>query len=129
MENNEKYLDLGQESEKIKIIETEKEKKVLVMGKLYMSWQKTDEVAPKVAITQLYEAGLAKQEDLAKIFNTHINSVYNYITAYKENGIKGLIEQAKGPKDPWKVTPEIRGQILFSVLKEGEKEYKKIQKV
>ena len=79
MEKNEEKLELGQETKKIEIIETEKEKKLMVMGKMYMSWQKNDEVAPKVAITQLYEAGQAKQEDLAKIFNLHINSVSNYI--------------------------------------------------
>lgn len=127
MGRNGENLDIGQELEKIKIIETEKEKKVLVMGKLFMSCQKTDEVAPKVAIVQLYQQGIAKQEELAEVFQVHIKSVYNYITGYNESGIKGLIEQVKGPKESWKITPKVRGMVLYTVLVEKTKEYRKIQ--
>ena len=97
MDKEEKRKDFEQERQKLKIIETGKGKVLLVMNKPYMLWDKTDEVVPKFAMVQLYEQGIATQEELSEIFQVHVKSVYNYITAYKEFGIKGLVEQIKGP--------------------------------
>ena len=127
MDKEEKRQDFEQERQKLKIIETEKGKVLLVMNKPYMVWDKTDEVVPKFAMAQLYQQGLATQEELSEIFQVHIKSVYNYITAYKESGIKGLVEQVKGPKDAWKITPDLRSKILCTVMIDRVKEYAKIQ--
>ena len=127
MDKEEKRQDFEQERQKLKIIETEKGKVLLVMNKPYMVWDKTDEVVPKFAMVQLYQQDLATQEEISEIFQVHVKSVYNYITAYKEFGIKGLVEQVKGPKEAWKITPEIRSKILCTVLIDRVKEYAKIQ--
>ena len=51
---------------KIQVIETKTTKKTFVRGHLYMSWESQDQSAQRVAITQLYECGIATQEELAK---------------------------------------------------------------
>jgi len=127
MDKNGNGLEFRKDYSKIKIIETEKGKVLLIMNKPYMLWDKMDEVVPKFAMVQLYEQGIATQEELSEIFQVHVKSVYNYITAYKEFGIKGLVEQIKGPKDAWKITPEIRSKILCTVMIDRVREYAKIQ--
>lgn len=129
MAKKEKTIDFEQWDQKIKIIETGTMKTVLVMNKPYMVWDKTDEAAPKFAMVQLYQQGIATQEELAETFQVHAKSVYNYISEYKECGMKGLIEQDKGPKESWKVTPDVRCKILYIVLIERMKEYAKIQEI
>ena len=57
---------------KIQVIETEGTKKAFIRGHLYMSWESGDQYAQRVAIVQLYECGVATQEELAKgIWNQH----------------------------------------------------------
>ena len=90
MDKNEKGLEIKEDYSKIKIIETENMQNIIVSGNPYMSWDKRDELAPKIAIVQLYQQGIAKQEELAEIFKVHVKSVYNYITTYRESGLNGL---------------------------------------
>jgi len=112
---------------KIKVIETEGTKKTFVRGHLYMSWQSQDQSAQRVAIAQLYECGIATQEELAKAFGISIKSVYNYITSFVTGGIQDLIEHNSGPRQRWKLLPEVRAKILVTVLKEGIREYAAVQ--
>jgi transposase len=116
------------EPEKIQKVEREGIVKVLVEGKTYMNWVKGDEVAERIAIAQLYELGLGTQEELAEIFQMHVNSIAKYISTFRADGAGGLVSQSRGPKESWKLTPEVRAKILFLVLKEGIKEYRLIQK-
>lgn len=116
------------EPKKIQIVERDGIVKVLVEGKTYMNWVKGDEVAERIAIAQLYELGLGTQEELAEIFQMHVNSIAKYISTFKADGGGGLVSQSRGPKESWKLTPEVRAKILFLVLKEGIKEYRLIQK-
>ena len=51
---------------------------VLVNGCLYMRWGGEDETAKRMAIVQLYEAGMGNQAELGKAFGVHINSVGLY---------------------------------------------------
>jgi len=99
-------------SKKIMLIKTGQEQKVLLEGHPYMRWACNDHVAQRVAIVQLYKSNLAMQEELAEAFGIHINSVYNYITRFEKDGIAGLLDQQSGPKDSWKITPEIKFMIL-----------------
>lgn len=112
---------------KIQIIETKDSKELMVGGKPYLRWLKEDELVQRFAIVQLFELGLATQDEIAEIFHLHIKSIYNYINAYKTDGIEGLIIQSSGPKQNWKMTPDARGKILYIVLKEGIKKYEEIQ--
>jgi transposase len=114
--------------EKLQVIEAGTEKKVFVKGQLYMSWKMSDQSGQRVAIVGLYKSGIATQDELAKAFGIHTKSIYNYITTFEEEGMKGLVGEQSGPKGSWKITPEIRGKILLTVLKDKVKEYSAIQK-
>ena len=117
----------GCSTKKIEIRKIDDREKVLVRGRPYLSWRITDQAGRRVAIAELYEMGVATQEELAEAFNIHVRSVNNYITTFKERGIKGLVGQSKGPKEAWKVTPETRGKILIIFLRERIKNLREIQ--
>ena len=103
--------------EKIQVIKSGEEEEVLIDGKKYMSWMSYDEGSKKMAIAQLYKTGKGSQEEIAKAFGIHINSVYNYIHSYKGDGIRGFVSQASGPKDAWKLTPDVKYKILEVVFR------------
>ena len=92
---------------KIEVIESEGKKKVLLREQPFMTWASEDEGASRMAIVQLYELGFATQEELSDAFQVHIKSIYNYINAYKADGVRGLIDQPRGPKQEWKLVPSL----------------------
>ena len=93
---------------KLQIIEIGEKKQVLVKGHPYMSWEKGDESSERLAIAQLYDIGIASQDELAQTFGFHVNTVAKYISAYRMEGAKGLIDQMRGPKEKWKINPEMK---------------------
>lgn len=119
----------GQSPDKtIQIIESNGKKSLLVKGQLYMLWQTGDETAERLAIAQLYELGLGTQEELAQAFEVHVNSVARYAATFKAQGVNGLRSDLRGPKQSWKIIPDVRAKILMTVLKEGIVGYTEIQK-
>ena len=112
----------------LQIIEIGEKKQVLAKGQPYMSWAKGDESSERLAIVQLYDIGLASQDELAQAFGFHVNTVAKYISGYRMDGAKGLIDQMRGPKEKWKINSETRGKILIIFLKEGIKNLSGIQK-
>jgi hypothetical protein len=92
---------------------------VLVKGQLYMSWPSGDEGCLRLAMVQLSRCGLGNQEDLAAAFGRHITSVQRYVADFASAGLRGLVPERRGPKGAWKLTPELRGKILWIVLREG----------
>ncbi len=112
---------------KVQVVETGGIKKVFVKGQLYMSWESADKATQRVAIVQLYECELGTQEELAEAFGISVKSVYNYIIAFASGGTQELTGQKSGPKQNWKLTPQLRAKILVAVLKEGIREYAAIQ--
>ena len=121
-------FDGFQFSKKIQVIKSGGTKTVLVKGEPYMSWELGDETAERMAIAQLYELGLGTQEELAEVFQMHVNSIAKYVSAFKADGTKGLISQSRGPKQRWKLLPDVQAKILITVLSEGIREYAAIQK-
>jgi transposase len=103
----------------IQVLQSEGITRVFVKGHAYMSFQSGDEECVRLAIAQLYECGLATQEDLAQAFGRHVNSVQTYIRDFACEGMRGLMSERRGPKGRWKITPALRGKILFVVLQEG----------
>ena len=93
--------------------------RLFVKGRLYMSWRCADEECLRLAIVQLHQCGLGTEEELAAAFGRHVNSVQRYLAGFAEEGVRGLLWERSGPKGPWKITPELRGKILWIVLKEG----------
>ena len=75
------------------VIESSGRTTIMVDGQKYMEWETGDEVSYRIGIIQLYESGKGNQEEVAKAFGIHVNSVYNYLKGYKEEGGKGLIHK------------------------------------
>ena len=96
----------------LQVLEGREMGEVVVNGHVYMRWQRNDEAAKRMAIVQLYGTGHGTQEEIARAFGIHVNSVHNYINAVKADGIKGLVNQERGPKEAWKITPAIKFKIL-----------------
>jgi len=96
---------------RIQKIETNGRTEVLVDGQKYMEWDTGDEVSYRIGVIQLYQSGKGSQEEIAKAFGIHVNSVYNYLKIYKEEGGKGLIKK-ETQVEPWKITPEMKFKIL-----------------
>jgi transposase len=115
------------ERKKIEVIESEGKQQVVLRGRPYMKWLPEDETAPRMAIVQLHELGLATQEELSDAFEVHIKSVYNYINAYEADGVRGLTDQPRGPKQKWKLVPRLKAEILRTVLLEGITTYQAVQ--
>jgi len=103
----------------IQVIQDGPRTRVLVKGRPYMSWPSGDEGSVRMAIVQLSDCGLGTQEELAKVFEVHVNSVQRYLTDFEREGMRGLLSGRSGPKQPWKLTPRLRGKILLIVLREG----------
>ena len=64
----------------IQVIQDGPRTRVLVKGRPYMSWPSGDEGSVRMAIVQLSDCGLGTQEELAKVFEVHVNSVQRYLT-------------------------------------------------
>ncbi|MBK8869946.1 MAG: hypothetical protein IPN19_02560 [Elusimicrobia bacterium] len=112
---------------RIQVIEAEGTKSVLVKGQAYMSWRVGDDTAERMAISQLYGLGVGTQEEIAKAFMVHVNSVAKYVSIFKLEGSDGLRSEPRGPKQSWKLVADVRGKILWIVMKEGVREYAAIQ--
>lgn len=111
----------------IQVTESDGCTRVFVKGQLYMSWPSGDEGCLRLAIAQLHHCGLGTREELAEAFGRHVNSVQRYVTDFAEAGLPGLIAERRGPKAPWKLTPELRGKLLLIVLREGVGQLEAIQ--
>lgn len=114
-------------NKKIQIVKDGKVKRLLLRGQLYMSWEADDKITERIAIVQLYKSENATYEELSLAFGIHVNTVTKYINTFNKHGIARLIGEVRGPRKSWKITPEIRGKILWTVLKEGIKRYEEIQ--
>jgi len=122
------YLPGHDKLKKIEVIESEGEKHVVLNGRIYMSWASWDTASQRMVIVQLYKSKIATQQDLARAFGIHINSVQNYIADFTSDGLEGLITQRSGPRERWKITPGLQAKILILALKEGVLGYEAIQK-
>jgi len=114
---------------RIEIMTSNGEQTLLLRGQNYMSWRCEDQIAPRVAMVQLFKSGLAGQEELAKLFGVHERSVRNYISCFRMEGISGLMSQPRGPKEPWKITPDIRFKILEVAYRRRDLKYEEIIKM
>lgn len=101
---------------------------MLVNGQPYMTWDTGDEASRRMAIVQLYISGMGRQENLARIFGVHVNSVQKYIVDFTEQGFLGLISQISGPRTNWKVTPQVRAKIMMIIFGEKIRGVEAIQK-
>ena len=126
MEQN--YIPGHDKLKKIEVVESEGIKHVVVNSRIYMSWASWDTASQRMVIVQLYKSKFANQQDLARVFGIHINSVNKYIADFTSGGLEGLTFRRSGPRERWKITPRLRAKILLIALKEGILGYEAIQK-
>jgi len=112
----------------IEVVQVEGTTRVLVKGQLYMSWPSADEGCLRLAMVQLSQCGLGTQEDLAAAFGRHSTSLQRYVADFAAEGMRGLVPERRGPKGAWRITPELRGKILWIVLREGIGKLEAIQR-
>lgn len=128
MEQNKFEGDVCGSEKNLQVIEEGGIKKVIINGRLYMSWGKGDELSQRLAVVQIYESKMFTQEEIADCFKIHVNSVCNYVQSFKTEGARGLINRKRGPKCSWKIGARLRSKILAIALLEGEAECRNIQK-
>ena len=112
----------------IQVMESEGVKTVLLRGQHYMSWSDEDQISPRIAIAQLHKIGFFSREELADAFGVHANTISNYISSFDEDGVEGLLDRQRGPKQRWKLVPGLKAEILRAALLEGITTYEGIQK-
>ena len=113
------YFPWYKAPKKIELIESDGIKKVLLYGKIYMSWASWDSASQRMVIAQLYNCRFATRQDLSEVFNIHLNSVQNYVAEFSRDGLEGLISARGGPRESWKLTADVRAKILIIALKQG----------
>lgn len=128
MEQREFKGDGWQPEKYLQVTEEGGLKKVLLNGRLYMGWEEGDELSQRIAVAQIHALGTLTQEEIAKAFKIHPNSVYNYVQAFRTEGADGLISQKRGPRGNWQLNARVRSKILVIALKEGIFEVQSIQK-
>ena len=101
---------------------------VMMRGRPYIGWKSGDEASKRMAIVQLSECGLFKEEKIAQLFGITVRSVQRYLSCFNQYGIQGLIPQHRGPSSNWKLTTRLRAKILWIFLKEGIFKLEDIQK-
>jgi transposase len=103
----------------VEVVHSEKMTSVLVNGAPFMVMKEDDEACRRLAIVQLAQTGIADHGELSKVFEVHANTVTHYIARYEREGVRGLCEHPRGPRQQGKLIPEIRRLILEMVIREG----------
>jgi transposase len=124
---NDLHFPGWQSDKSINVVTGDGMTRVFLKGQPYMSWPSADEGCLRLAIVQLHACGVATEAELAAAFGRHVNSVQRYLAEFAAEGMRGLVSERRGPKGPWKITPEMRGRILFIVLREGIHKLEAIQ--
>lgn len=103
----------GSDRRRIVVVEDQDRRFVVVEGKPYMLWAVDDVLTERIAVAQLSELGIGSQREIATAFHISDKSVYRYSHIFAAEGSAGLLGEKKGPKTPWKVTAEVRAEILY----------------
>jgi prepilin-type processing-associated H-X9-DG protein len=85
---------------------------VWLHGAVAWCWDADDEAARRLAAVQLVETGTARQRDVAAAFAVTEQTVHNWRRRAAAKGVTGLVDARSGPKGPWKVTDEVRDEIV-----------------
>jgi transposase len=104
---------------RIQVLESGGEVCVLVEGQLYMRWEEGDEESRRMAMVQLHACERATRDELASAFGVHANTLQKYITQYAQDGSGGLTSRQRGPQGGWSLTPQRRGKILTTAIRDG----------
>ncbi len=84
---------------------------VWVHGLVTFCWDGGDEAGRRLAAVQLVQLNAAPQKEVAAAFGVYPVTVWRWDKALAAGGVAGLIGERKGPRGPWKLTPELAGKI------------------
>jgi len=118
----------GTRDKRIVVVEDVHGQVLMVDGRPYMQWAVEDVLTKRLAIVQLHQLQVGSHEQIAAAFGISTKSVYNTIRIFLAEGAAGLLTATRGPKSPWKITPQVRGKVLQAFLKEGIVEYESIRR-
>lgn len=100
----------------VKIINRKGQITVLSHKLPFMRYYEGDLATQKVAIIQLYRTGLAEQKQIARAFGIHPNTVNNLIRSYGKIKDLSFLQNRRGPKDNYSLTPRVKRVIYEEVL-------------
>ena len=84
------------------------ERAVFVDGVAIACYQSGDKASEDAAIALLATAGAATHLELAEALGRHRNTVARLRQRMELGGIAAVVPAKRGPKGPWKLTPELR---------------------
>ena len=84
---------------------------IWVHGMATFTWEAGDEAGRRLAAVQVTKLKAATQRQVAAALGTDLATVWRWVSAYRENGLAGLLPARKGPKGPTKLTPELTAKI------------------
>ena len=82
-----------------------------VHGMVTFTWDAGDEAGRRLAAVQVTQLKAATQKQVAAALGTDLATVWRWVSAYRENGLAGLLPARKGPRGPTKLTPELTAKI------------------
>ena len=82
-----------------------------VHGMATFTWDAGDEAGRRLAAVQVTQLKAATQKQVAAALGTDLATVWRWVSAYRENGLAGLLPARKGPRGPTKLTPELTARI------------------
>jgi hypothetical protein len=103
------------------ISETEEHKQIIISNAV-LSVPKDDVLARKIVGVTLVESGILSNLEGAKILGYTPQAFGRLRERYKIKGSYGLIDQRQGQKSDYKVTPEVKAEIIYQIctrVKEG----------
>jgi len=109
----------GTRGKRIVVVEDVHRQVLMVDGRPYMQWATEDVLTKRLAIVQLHQLQVGSDEQIAAALGISAKSVYNTIRMFTAEGAAGLLAAPRGPKSPWKLTPQVRGKVLQAFLREG----------
>ena len=84
---------------------------IWVHGMATFTWDAGDEAGRRLAAVQVTQLKAATQKQVASALGTDLATVWRWVSAYRENGLAGLLPARKGPRGPTKLTPELTAKI------------------
>lgn len=93
-----------------------------------MLWTANDVLTERMAVAQFCELEIGSQREIATAFQISGKTVYRYRQIFAAEGSAGLLGEKKGPKNRWKITKEIRSDILYLFFIEQLVTYEQIRR-
>jgi prepilin-type processing-associated H-X9-DG protein len=84
---------------------------VFIWGMATACWDAGDVVARRFAAVQLVLTGAATEVEAAGAFGVSEPTMQRWVARYRRGGLGALAPARRGPKGPWKLTPEIEAAI------------------